>query len=107
LYVDTTPVNDSEAEVHFHELSPSEQRIFLESYTSDPSFSDVYSNGQAMGFLSIDSVEFRNSTYEIELDNTTCGPDDGTFVKRFGAGIILLGLVFPVLVTFWRDLRSR
>lgn len=91
----------------FEDLSPDEQRVFLEAYTDDgdgSGWSDTYANWSQSwfdGMGAFDSapryVRYRGGYYETTIGHVDCGLSAGPFVRI--AGILGLALGWILLGT--------
>lgn len=79
---------------HFNNLTSTEQRIFLEAYTDQNGFSDLYKNWSE-GWFNTDSFEPLYITYRGEVVKTSVWASDcGLPVDEFSQSIgVLFGMV--------------
>jgi hypothetical protein len=107
----------------FSELSPDEQRIFLEAYTesteeqrlsepqmnwSDSWFVRESSTTDQFGDQSrrIRYVEYRNEYWELTIFHADCGVSSGTFIWIGGVLVLVLGGSVLAIAGLWRLLSS-
>lgn len=85
--------------VEFDDLTPVEQRIFLEGYTDRNKLSDIYGNWSSEWFGDdsyYGAVVYRGTTYSIERSPTVCGLPPGTFLRPGGLALLLVGSAIVV-----------
>lgn len=101
LYVSTTEGTDSTDPVAFEELSPVEQRIFLEAVTDENDVSRDYDEWSSW-FERVDAVTYRGQTYEVTRIHSDCVPGFGRVFLFFGLPVVFAGLWLFVPAYFWR-----
>ena len=84
--------NSQIAPVPFDDLSPVEQRIFLEAYTRTHNISDIYQEWSTSRFEDIRAVTYQQQQYEISHIVTDCGISTGKFIKFGGIVSVVIGL---------------
>jgi len=104
-------VNDegttSERIVSFAELSPTEQLIFLESFTSENDISDVYQPWSPTLFNNTRIVTYRGSHYEITEVVNDCANSLLIEMKIWWFGLSLGGIVTLILTGAWQILKKQ
>lgn len=92
LHVTTSsPGGSNGAVTSFDDLSPVEQRIFLEAYTDDDNSSRSYENWSASWFDGVQAVSYRNETYRVSVFTTACAEENRLNFKLVGIAIVLVG----------------
>jgi len=116
----TTYMNQTEP---FSELSPDEQRIFLEAYTDsteDQRLSEPQMNWSDSWFVRESSstdrfeeqshgiryVEYRNEYWELTTFHADCGVSSGTFIWIGGVLVSILGGLVLAIAGLWHLLSS-
>ena len=88
----------------FDELTPVEQRLFLEAYTDDHDSTDVYENWSRSWFDDVRSVAYRGERYAVTVAVVDCGAP-GREPRNRGIHAALAGLAVLGLAAGWRRLR--
>lgn len=88
----------------FDELTPVEQRVFLEAYTDDHDSTDVYENWSRSWFDDVRFVAYRGERYEVTVAVVDCGAP-GRELRNRGVHGALAGLAALGLASARRRLR--
>ena len=96
----------SQAElISFDNLSPMEQRIFLEAYTSTYNISEIYQKWPISRFDDVRAVTYQRQQYEVSKIVTDCGISIGRLIKFGGIVSAVIGLGFLGIVGVYRLAR--
>jgi hypothetical protein len=92
LHVTEAPGTGSDDEAtHFDDLSPVEQRIFLEAYTGENNSSREYEDWSRSWFDDVRSVTYRGERFQVSVFTTACDQEDGPNLKHVGISTVLVG----------------
>ena len=79
-------------DVPFAELSPVEQRIFLEAYTDEHGISPIYEEWPESRFEGTTVIEYRDARYQASKIIWDCGGTPGMFLIAGGVVSVLVGV---------------
>lgn len=94
--------------VAFEDLSPEEQRIFLEALEDEHNVSRTYEDWSPSLFADVRTVNYRGQQYRVTEVETDCASLSATLLKMGGAGLVLVGLGMLLVTVVWQgSIRAR
>ena len=102
LAVDKASPTADAQQVDFTTLSPTDQRIFLEAFTTSPQFSRTYGSTAPFENLTRTRIQYQNRTYVTNTVAIDCGTPPGLYTALGGGLSLFVGLaslLFAVAIT--------